>query len=159
MEVALRLKSSAIDATRSPLLFTPPIPYFPVPLLCPQSCSFPICALISPQYKCYILRTQFDCFRQFCFEVRILFVAGCGCCIICVDDEERAPNPADLVFQKNNTNSGDTVDVVVLLKLAAVSPSLLCALVQKEANAATSFMAALEEEGLATGLYCSHFCE
>lgn len=92
------------------------------------------------------MRTQFDYFRQFCFKVRIFFVAGCGRWIICVDDEERAPNPADLVFQKNTTNSGDTVDVVVLLELAAVSPSLLCALVQKEADAANSFMAALEEE-------------
>ena len=40
---------------------------------------------------------------------------------------------------------GDTIDVVALLKLAAVGTSLLCTLVQKEANAA-NFMAALKEE-------------
>ena len=93
------------------------------------------------------MRTQFNYFCHFFFEVRILLIAGCGRWIICVDDEERAPNPVDLVFQKNSTKSGDTVDVVVLLKPTTVSPGLLCMSVQKEADAANVITtAALKEE-------------
>ena len=45
---------------------------------------------------------------------------------MCFDDEERAPNFANLVFQMNTTNLGDIVDVMVLLKISTVSPGLPC---------------------------------